>query len=531
MAGVDREHLAWASVFVEADDSGRYEVFRSAMRYVRLLDLRHSHRQQQDFLLSQRTGLIEDARWVEIGTSSGTISHSLWPLSIWLPLPVAEFYFQAAFLGQATVGLDSTQSNLEYELFLYRPDGISSEECEALRSKQVISQWSAFKCSRVVRICIPVDSIEAIACYRLNHQSLGMLCLEVGQSPSFEWQFVFESRGIGPSRDRDDFTPENVASRCGRHYIFSDAEPLIDFVKTLLSSRERMRQRQQRIRLKTTNLHKEIPHSDSDTASRGQGHVDASEGKDGKKEASGLKRKLSGKQLNRMQSVMALQRWQKISQPVVSGKFRVSHRRSKQNLVSPENTPRQEIIAVLVKHGLVNPELHTAAPKDASEAEQLPFVHNNFLGNELLVKSFNPCFVDYLNFTCEAASELDAILEKAYRLSDDSDCVENGIVTAAKVLSDETENIKELEYYFSLCARVALPCKEYKHCLRCHKCVSWRYWHCYACETCTKGQTSIECENCSSRRRVAAEGSDAELLTRYASDKPDWNMFTLTEKA
>lgn len=406
---------------------------------------------------------------------------------------------------------------LDYELLLYRPDGVSSEKDDPLRAKEVISQWAAYKSSRVVRVCTSLDSVQSIAFYRLN-QSLGMLCVEVSGPPSFEWQFVFETLGFIHARDRDDFTPDDVASRCGRHYIFADIDPLRDFMKALVSCSDRMRKKQQHISLLSSSLYKEIPQGDA-TDSRRQ---------ESQEKGSGLKRKPSGRRMTRQQSAAAMQRWQKVAEPVVSGKFRVSHRRSKQNLVPPDSTPRQEIIAVLVKHGLVTPELHSAPPVDASTVDQLPFIHNNYLGNEQL-KIFNPCFVDYLNFLCEDPSDLDKILAKTYCQSEDSDeCAENGIVTAAvTLLSEAKRSDGKLDYYFSLCFGVALPCKEFKHCPRCHKCVSWRYWHCYACETCSRGQTSIECQNCSSRRRFAAKGSDAELLARYRTDKPNWKEFSL----
>ena len=519
MSNVDREHLAWASVFMDVDDTVHYELFRSALRSSRLVDLRLSRQKQLDTLRSQRTDLIQGSKWEKIGIDYGGVPHSLWPLTIWLPLPVSEFYFQAAFPGQATVRLDAERSMLDYELLLYRPDDVSSEKDDALRAKEVISQWAAYKSSRVVRVCTSLDSIQSVAFYRLN-KSLGMLCVEVSGRPSFEWQFVFETLDLGfiHARDRDDFTPDDVASRCGRHYVFSDIDPLLDFMKALVSSSDRMRMKQQRICDLNTNLYKEMPQDGATDHGRQE-----SQEKD-----TGLRRKPSGRRMTRQQSAAAMQRWQKVAEPVVSGKFRVSHRWSKQNLVPPSSTPRQEIIAVLVKHGLVSPELHSAPPIDASTIDQLPFILNNYLGNEQL-KIFNPCFVDYLNFLCEDPSDLDSILAKTYCYSEDGEeCTKNGIVTAALTLLDEAKkNDGKLDYYFSLCIGMALPCKEFKHCPRCHKCVSWRYWHCYACETCSRGQTSVECQNCSSRRRFAAKGSDAELLARYGTDKPDWKESAL----
>ncbi|XP_062511320.1 uncharacterized protein LOC134187216 [Corticium candelabrum] len=520
MAVAEREHLAWVSVFMEVDDMTRYEQFRSALRCARLLHVRNSHVQQLDFLLSQRSHLIQGAKWEKLNDISvGASRDHLWPLSIWLPLPVGGFYFQAAFPGQGTVRLDGGQSVLEYELLLYRPDGVGNNEDDTVRANQVISQWAIFKYSRIVRICVPLDSIVALSFHRLGQQSLAMLCVEVNQTPRFEWQLVLEALGIGQSRDRDDFTPHEAASRCGRHYIFANVDSLAEFVVWLLSCNEGLRERQFLIRDMTRNISKEIGRHLKEDG------VGQSGQKSDRKSSVGSKSGGLIKMLARQQSTSALQLWQKISKPVVSGKFRMSHRWSKQNIVSPGQTPRQAIIAVLVKHGLVSPALHGAPPKDASDAEQLPFTHNNFLGNDDLVKNFNPCFVDYLNFLCEDASELDTILATVYD-SRNNEGLENSIVTATQVLLAETHRLKSLDYYFSLCVRVALPCSEYKHCLRCHKCVSWRYWHCYACEMCSRGQTSMQCQNCLSGRRFAAEGSDAELLARYETDKPNWHEFS-----
>ena len=133
---------------------------------------------------------------------------------------------------------------------------------------------------------------------------------------------------------------------------------------------------------------------------------------------------------------------------------------------------------------------------------------NNRLGGCVeLRKELGSCGWDYVNFRCEDAGELAAMLRQRIELPEDVDpddvleeecdaddgptlatLLRSGLLTNADYLSSGS--------FFSFCQGCVLDRDHDSHCDRCHDCSDWHYWHCFACDRCTYGQTIPRCEHC-----------------------------------
>ena len=366
--------------------------------------------------------------------------------------------------GQMVIGINPVQKVLSVCVFQFKPN-FSTEGINCLQQNKLTKDLAddikrnmeQFEVSRQLRCDINLKKVSQLYLHRENGETNeGCLILELTENPQFYQRWLHTSaEDKNKWRQRQNFFTKAPTSGNEVLYIGGLVSELNELVALILAS-------------------------DKDFVSLYEEGVSTAFVHDSKASSS-TNHDINDRSINNAESHYAAKKLSK-------------NKKFFRKLGSNVNKLRQEIVEVLVHQNIVEQDKVENILANASSKGDKDGSSEISLG--ITIDNACACFQDYINYSCDSATELNTILEKVlcprvygfYENDFDLSKVPDENIDKLKIGQLISCNCSEHVYY-SFCKKEAGQIGYDSHCSKCHICRATQFWHCDTCNQCTESRS------------------------------------------
>ncbi|KAL4237222.1 hypothetical protein ACF0H5_001940 [Mactra antiquata] len=379
------------------------------------------------------------------------------PHSIFWVLKIGDHLISANWEGQFVMAMNPVLEVLTVSIFQFQPnftmEGITClQQCKLSKdlAKDILENMEMFEVSRQLRCDINLKKVVQLYLYKpYDEQNEGCLIIEVSEKPQYYQRWLHTS-AIDKNKWQERNSFLSKASDSSSNYTISIGglvSELNEVVALMLANNEELKEIYEVGKDKSF----EIVPSNGFTAE-------------------GDKLKENGDY-----------------KTVVSSRSQ-RHKKCIRKLGSNVIKLRKEIVEVLKANSITDLSESPSNNLDVKEEGNV---------DVSLGLHFNPqvcgCFSDYVNYSCDSASELNSILNQKiqpkhhgyYENDFELEKVPNSNIdelTVGTLMSSKCSDA----VYFSFCTKVIGQVGYDHHCSACRKCRTMHYWHCNNCDQCSE---------------------------------------------
>lgn len=374
--------------------------------------------------------------------------------------------------GQIVAGINPVQNLLSISVFQFQPS-FSTEGINCLRQTKLTKELAddikqnmeQFEVSRQLRCDINLNSVAQLYLYKVHGDTEeGCLILELTENPQFYQRWLHTSaEDKNKWRKRKNFFTQADVGEMEVVCIGGLVSELNELVAFILASDPGFEG------LYETGIN--VPFSYDPKGGLHKNHV-------------------MNKHQNKSQDNDIESHANSVDQKKLS-----RNKKAVRKLGSNANKLRKEILEVLRHHNILEQDsfekiLANASVKGDKENNSVDVC----LGISL--DQTCSCFQDYVNYSCDSATELNTILEMElqprafgyYEKDFDLTKVPDENIDKLKVGQLISCKCSEVVYY-SFCKREVGQLGYDTHCSKCHVCRTVKFWHCESCDQCTESRS------------------------------------------
>ena len=405
----------------------------------------------------------ETADCVDLNLRNEQVEEHLPHSMVWV-VKLGDKMLTANWEGQLVVGINPVQKTLSFSVFQFQPnfsaEGIKCLQLSKLTKEladEIVFNMEQFEVSRQLRCDINLKTVTQLYLFQSPTGSGdGCLILEMSEKPTFHQKWLHTSADDRNKwRQRENFFSKSDLCENEVIYIGGFLTELNELLALILASDHDLEELYAQGVSKT---YMPSPRSNNNfKVNGGNGEIKLPENR------RNLKVRKNGRKLG--------SNLQKL---------------------------RQEVVAVLDHHSIVHENGDRAQVTRDAKNEKDEAVSGISLGIQLAPGQC-ACLQDYVNFSCDSATELNTLLEKEvqpraygfYENDFDMSKVPDRNIDQIKLGELISTQCSEVVYY-SFCKKEVGQLGYEKHCVRCHTCRTMKFWHCETCDQCTQARSVCE---------------------------------------